>query len=234
VTRATRYRHSWTTREVALEFRGLSVTNPHKQSIIEHLDELDPVAEAIGAVNTVKIDGDRLIGFNTDAPGFIAPLERRFGDLNGSRAIVVGAGGAARACVYALKRAGAEVTLLARDESKASAFENEFGIVVDHLKTDLRKLTADILVNATPLGTRGEQQDATIATADELRNVKLVYDLVYNPTETRLIREARSAGVPTLGGLDMLVAQGVKQFEIWTGLDAPLAAMRSALEKRLQ
>jgi shikimate 5-dehydrogenase len=95
-------------------------------------------------------------------------------------------------------------------------------------------MTTDIVINATPIGTRGPNENATILTADELRNVKLVYDLVYNPIETRLLREAKLAGAQTLGGLDMLIAQGAKQFEIWTGLEAPMDTMRMAIEKRLQ
>lgn len=222
------------TREIALNFGGLSVTNPHKQAIMAFLDEIDPTARAIGAVNTVKVDGEKLIGFNTDAPGFIAPLEFKLGDLSGATAVVIGAGGAARACVYALKQAGVHVTLIARDDAKAKTFREEFGISIEKLESVGQSITADILVNATPLGTRGANEGETIATADELRNVKLVYDLVYNPTETRLLQEAKIAGVQTLGGLDMLVAQGVKQFELWTGRDAPLAEMRIAIEKRLQ
>ncbi|HVF29650.1 MAG TPA: shikimate dehydrogenase [Pyrinomonadaceae bacterium] len=224
--------------EVELTFGGLSVTNPHKQAMIAYLDEIDPTASAIGAVNTVKVDGNKLIGYNTDAGGFLEPLQRELGDVTGANAVVVGAGGAARACVYALQQAGTNVTLLARDPAKASTFKDEFGISVLGLETENWKLETgrkpDILVNATPTGTRGPNQDESIATADELRNVKLVYDLVYNPLETRLLQEAKRAGAKTLGGLDMLIAQGVKQFEIWTGREAPVNEMRSAIEKRLQ
>ena len=222
------------TREIEINFGGFSVTNPHKQAIISHLYEVDPTAEAIGAVNTVKIDRGKLIGFNTDAPGFIKPLEDAFGDLAGARVSVAGAGGAARACVYALKQARADVTVLARDTTKAGAFAGEFRVNVESMTTDHRPLATDILVNATPLGTRGERERETIATADQLGGVRLVYDLVYNPAETRLISEARSAGVPTIGGLDMLIAQGAKQFEIWTGREAPVDVMRDAVEKRLK
>jgi len=222
------------TREIEINFGGFSVTNPHKQTIISHLYEVDPTAAAIGAVNTVKIDRGKLIGFNTDAPGFIKPLQDAFGDLAGARVSVAGAGGAARACVYALKQARADVTVLARDTTKAGAFAGEFRVNVESLTTDHRSLATDILVNATPLGTRGERERETIATADQLGGVRLVYDLVYNPAETRLISEARSAGVPTIGGLDMLIAQGAKQFEIWTGREAPVEVMRDAVEKRLK
>lgn len=222
------------TREVELNFRGFSVTNPHKQAIMNYLDSVDETARAIGAVNTVKIEDGKLFGLNTDAPGFINPLKRAFGDLAGARAAVVGAGGAARACVYALKQEGAEVTLLVRDPAKAAVFAAEFDVTVEQRTTDHRPLTTDILVNATPLGTRGEREKETIATADELRDVRLVYDLVYNPSETCLLREAKIAGAKTIGGLDMLVAQGARQFEIWTGREAPTNEMRAAVRARLK
>ena len=216
-------------REIDLNFGGFSVTNPHKRSIIPHLDEIDETAAAIGAVNTVKIEGGKLNGYNTDAAGFIAPLKKAFGDLKDARVRVVGAGGAARACVYALKQEGAQVSVLARDISKAAALADEFQATVG--KPD--EIGCDILVNCTPLGTKGGGEDGTIATADKLADVKLVYDLVYNPTETRLIREAKEAGVPVLGGMEMLIAQGARQFEIWTGASAPLEAMASAVKKKL-
>ena len=221
-------------REIELNFKGFSVSNPHKQAIIDHLYDIDETARAIGAVNTVKVDGDRLIGYNTDAPGFIKPLIDRFGNLRDSRVTVIGAGGAARAVVYALKQEGANVTVVARDSSKASALANEFRVSFDQLTTDHRPLTTDILVNATPLGTKGDRENDSIATAEELRGVRLVYDLVYNPTETRLLREAKAAGAETINGLEMFFAQGARQFEIWTGKEAPLDAMRDAVEKRLR
>jgi 3-dehydroquinate dehydratase / shikimate dehydrogenase len=223
------------TRETELHFRGFSITNPHKQTVVKYLDRMDEAAQKIGAVNTIKVEGGKLIGYNTDAPGFIGPLERAFGDLRDARVAVVGAGGAARAVVYALKNAGAEVTLLARDQAKASSFADEFDISVDQLTADDRSLgpETDILVNATPAGTRGEQENAAIFSADELRGVRLVYDLVYNPVETRLIQEAKSAGIEILGGLEMLIAQGARQFEIWTGRKAPVDEMKRAVTTRL-
>ena len=222
------------TREIDLNFAGFSVTNPHKQAIIPHLDEIDETAGVIGAVNTVNVRDGKLFGYNTDAPGFIAPLKTTFDDLKGARVSVVGAGGAARACVYALRREGAEVTVLARDTAKARPLMDEFGIPVAELLTGHQRLETDILVNTTPLGTKGETVDQTIATAEQLSGVKLVYDLVYNPAETRLLREAKIAGIPAINGLEMLIAQGAKQFEIWTGEAAPVAAMSEAVKKKLQ
>ena len=219
-------------REIDLNFHGFSVTNPHKQAIMKFLDEVDETAGMIGAVNTVKVDNGKLRGYNTDAPGFISALKNAYGDLNGARAIVAGAGGAARACVFALRSQGVDVTVAARNRSKADALADELQVRASELGRDIGLVT-DILVNATPLGTKGEGENATIATADELRGIKLVYDLVYNPAKTRLLREAEAAGAKTLGGIEMLVAQGAEQFRIWTGGEAPLDVMSAAITKRL-
>ena len=199
-----------------------------------HLNEIDDTARTIGAVNTVNVVNGKLFGYNTDAPGFIAPLRAAFGNLKGARVLIAGAGGAARACVYALRRDGAEVIILARDTAKARQLADEFGVGVEELITGHHSFETDILVNTTPLGTKGETVEQTIATAEQLSDVKLVYDLVYNPAETRLLREAKLAGVPAINGLEMLISQGAKQFKIWTGEAAPVAAIAEAVKKRLQ
>lgn len=220
------------TREVDLNFAGFSVTNPHKQAIIAHLDEIDETARQIGAVNMVKIEDGKLLGFNTDAPGFIHPLIDLYGDLNSAKVAVVGAGGAARACVYSLVKEGADVTVVARDVTKAKDLADSFDVGVDSIPEMFAGF--DVVVNSTPLGTKGDTEDQTIAAADQLAGVKLVYDLVYNPIETKLLREAKQAGVKTLGGLEMLIAQGAEQFRIWTGRDAPLDAMTAAVRRKLK
>ncbi len=223
------------TREVELNFGGFSVTMPHKQAILRHLDAIDPVAEKIGAVNTVKIEGGKLTGFNTDAHGFITPLKARFGELRGTRVAVFGAGGAARAVVYALKKEGADVTVFVRDPEKASAFADDMSVDVRKISlssVDSRKLqvdSSDIVVNATPLGMKGEFENETLFSADELVGVKFVYDLVTKSADTPLVAEAKKAGIPAVGGVEMLLAQGAMQFEIWTGREAPIELMRSSL-----
>jgi 3-dehydroquinate dehydratase/shikimate dehydrogenase len=223
------------TREVDLNFRGFSVTLPHKQAIIRHLDHIDNLAKAIGAVNTVAIRDGELFGYNTDAEGFIAPLKARFGDLRGARVAVAGTGGAARACVHTLSNENADVTIFARNESRAAGLANEMNArsaaINETIKKDFSRF--DILVNATPLGTTGENYDRTIASADEIKGCRLVYDLVYNPTETRLLREAAIAGAETIGGLEMLIGQAARQFEIWTGKRAPVDVMTAAAIARL-
>lgn len=219
------------TREIDLNFAGFSVTNPHKQAIIAHLDKVDETAAKIGAVNTVKIEDGKLYGYNTDAPGFIKPLIDLYGDLNQAKVAVVGAGGAARACVYTLTEGNANVTVFARDTTKAASLGENFDIQIETLPDNFQGF--DIVVNCTPLGTKGDTEDKTIATAEQLADVKLVYDLVYNPTDTLLISEAKRAGVQTLGGLEMLIAQGAEQFLIWTGREAPIDAMTAAVRKKL-
>ena len=206
------------TREAELNFGGFSVTMPHKQTIMQYLDAIDPTAEKIGAVNTVKIDRGMLTGFNTDAHGFISPLKAKFGDLKGARVAVCGAGGAARAAVYALKLESADVIVLARDKQKARLFGDEFGVEWGQLTEDA--CGVDIIVDSTPAGMKGPLENETLFMAEGLSGVKLVYDLVTKLTDTPLIREARLAGIPTIGGIEMLIAQGTRQFEIWTGREA--------------
>lgn len=224
------------TREIDWNLRGFSVTIPHKESIIKYLDYIDQVAEKIGAVNTVKIVDGKLHGFNTDAAGFIAPLQSFYGDLKDARVGIIGSGGAARACIYALEQAGAEIFLFSRNRIKADELSGEFDIRIGGpLPTTHEKLPAlDIIVNATPLGTIGELADQTPLLAGQIKNLQLVYDLVYNPFETLFLRQARMADIPAIGGLAMLAAQAIKQFELWTGLPGPLKQMSRAALTRLK
>lgn len=226
------------TREIELNFKGFSVTLPHKQAIIKHLDFLDETAEKIGAVNTVKIVRDKLYGYNTDAQGFIEPLLNSYGDLRDAKVAVLGAGGAARACVYALKNAGADVTIFARDLAKAKDFADEFEVELQAVGTRHSALSPyedfDILVNATPLGMKGKAEGATPVLAEQLKGLNLVYDLVYIPFQTPLMTEADKMEIPKIGGLAMLIAQAMQQQKIWTNLDAPMKEMSQAALKRLQ
>ena len=224
------------TREVELNFKGFAVTIPHKQNIIKHLDFLDETAEKIGAVNTVKIVDGKLHGYNTDAHGFIEPLKNSYGDLSKAKVAVCGAGGAARACVYALKKEGAEVTIFARDVEKAKSFAEEFEVELKKLSTLNSPLSTykdfDIFVNTTPLGMKGKAEGETPAVAEQLKGLHLVYDLVYIPFQTLLMKEADIAEVPKIGGLAMLIAQAMEQQKIWTELDAPMKEIsRAVLEK---
>ena len=215
------------TRELDWKLSGLSVTAPHKSTVMQGLDWIDTTAKEIGSVNTIVAQNDQLLGYNTDAAGFIRPLRNVFGSLKGARCAIIGAGGAARACSWALREQGADVTILARDISKVKSLADRFG-----LKS--RELSAmpyddfDVVVNATPVGMRGQLENATPATAERLRGVRLAYDLVYNPIETRFIREARAAGCDVLSGIEMLLAQALEQFKLWTGSKPDIEVMRTA------
>lgn len=215
-------------RELNWNLRGLSITAPHKQTVMECLDWIDPQAEEIGAVNTVVVDRERLLGYNTDADGFIDPLISRFRSLNDAKVAIVGAGGAARAAMYALRRQHARITLFARDVVKAQPLAQFFDVSCESL-AGASFAGYDFVVNATPLGS-GAHIDQTPLTEEQLKGVWCVYDLIYNPRETRLIREARAAGCKTLGGLDMLIAQAKLQFELWTGTKPTHSAISDALQ----
>ena len=205
------------TRELNWNLRGLSITAPHKQSVKECLDWIEPDAKEIGAVNTVVIERDRLLGYNTDAAGFIAPLLARMGSLKGAEVAIIGAGGASRAAIWALEREAARVTLFVRDVSKVD------GPCKPLASASFSKY--DLVVNATPVAA---------ATQDQLCGARWVYDLVYNPVETPLLKDAREAGCQTLGGLEMLVSQAKIQFELWTGKNPSDAVMYDAALTGLQ
>jgi 3-dehydroquinate dehydratase/shikimate dehydrogenase len=203
------------TRELSWNLRGLSITAPHKQTVMECLDWIDADAKEIGAVNTVVIENDRLLGYNTDAAGFIDPLLKRFTTLRDAKVAIIGAGGAARAAIWALQRQQAAVTLFARNPTKAQPLAELFGISCKSL-SDASFHRYDLVINATPIGS-GAHIDQSPATREQLTGARCVYDLIYNPRDTRLLREARHLGCETLGGLEMLVAQAGLQFERWTG-----------------
>jgi shikimate dehydrogenase len=218
------------TRELNWNVRGLSVTAPHKFAVLDHLDWIEPAAQQIGAVNTIVIEDDKIHGYNTDAAGFIKPLVQMFSDLREARCAVIGAGGVASAALWSFKQAGAKVTVFARDAAKASALAGRFGAEWSTLEGACFE-GFDVVVNATPLGTVGQFENEAPVRATQLRGARLVYDLVYNPTETRLLREAHEVGCKTLGGLAMLVAQAAEQFRLWTGATAPEVLLHEAAQR---
>jgi 3-dehydroquinate dehydratase/shikimate dehydrogenase len=217
------------TRELEWNLRGFSVTAPHKSAIISELDYVEPLAAEIGAVNTVVIEGENLRGYNTDAEAALKPLEGLI-DLSGAHVAIIGAGGAARALLWGTRQRGARTTLFARNTARAVLTARAFDADTASIE-DASFGGFDLIVNATPLGTRGEKETETPASSEQLRGARIAYDLVYNPSETRFLREARSAGCETIGGLQMLVAQAAEQFKLWTGVDAPVEVMRAAAEK---
>jgi 3-dehydroquinate dehydratase/shikimate dehydrogenase len=214
------------TRELDWNLRGLSVTAPHKSAVIELLDWVHADAKEIGAVNTIVVEGHRLLGYNTDVHGLIEPLLEAFDSLGGLSVAVIGAGGAARGAVWALKRQGARVTLFARDSEKAKPLAQFFDVACEPLAAAVFD-RYDVVINATPLGS-GDFVDQTPAVAEQLAGARLVYDLIYNPIETQLLKQARHAGCQTLGGLQMLVAQARLQFELWVGRTPSTTIMQDA------
>ena len=214
----------------ALGIRGLNVTMPHKQAVIDALDELTMDAERAGAVNTIIAHGDRLIGDNTDGRGFLRALAADAGmDPAGETAVVLGAGGAARAVVDALVNAGAKHVLVAA--RRAEQAEGLAGGTVASVSFEADALAGAIaasalVVNATPLGTGGEDPPFPVETLDA-RHV--VFDLVYHPEPTPLVRIARERGARACNGIGMLVHQAALSFEAWTGVPAPLDAMTAAV-----
>ncbi|HZH91550.1 MAG TPA: shikimate dehydrogenase [Pyrinomonadaceae bacterium] len=219
------------TRELVWNLRGLSVTAPHKTTIMPELDSIEPAARQLGAVNTVVFEGDELRGYNTDARAALAPLAGLL-NLREARVAVVGAGGAARAVLWSLRESGARASVFARSTERARPAASNFDAAC-HALEGARFDGFDLVINTTPLGTRGERESETPVEASQLRGARAAYDLVYNPSETRFMREARAAGCEiVVGGLPMLVAQAAAQFKLWTGLDAPLEVMSAVAEKQ--
>ncbi|MEH6791028.1 shikimate dehydrogenase [Parasphingorhabdus sp.] len=201
-------------------WRGCNVTIPHKIAMLDLVADPGGVREKIGAVNTVfRQEDSSLVGTNTDAAGFLAPIAD--GDWTGKHAIVVGAGGAARAVIFALKQAGiGEITLLARNGLKASGLLMQSSVKGGVLAMDARLPEADLLINASPLGMTG--QAALEVNLDPLPADALVYDLVYAPLETGLLRAAKQRDLTVVDGLEMLIGQAALAFELFFGATPPV------------
>ncbi len=216
-----------------LPLSGLSITMPFKQQIMPHLANLDPLSARLGACNTVRLGADRrLYGFNTDVAGVVRPLERRL-PLRGAQVLVLGAGGAARAAVFGLVDKGARVFLCGRNADITARLADEAGATAIP-RSLVPDQSFDVLVNATPCGMVGHPQPLPLL--PEEWNARVVFDLVYNPLETPLLRIARERGCTVIQGVEMFVQQGARQFELWTGKPAPEAEMMRtvlhALEQR--
>jgi 3-dehydroquinate dehydratase / shikimate dehydrogenase len=209
---------------------GFSVTIPHKETLLRSLDGCDPLAERIGAVNTVVVrGGGRLYGYNTDYVGVLRSLEHRM-RLAGSRVLLFGAGGAARAAAFALAQAGSIVSICARRPERARALARAVGGQAV-ARADLAHEFFDAIVNCTPIGMH--PRGASPLGSAEL-NCRIVMDMVYRPRETELLRMAHRKGIDIISGVEMFLAQGFAQYEIWTGERAPESAMRRAVVSALQ
>ncbi|MBK8049420.1 MAG: shikimate dehydrogenase [Anaerolineales bacterium] len=221
-----------------LGFRGANVTVPHKQAVMPSLDRLTPAAAAIGAVNTILIQPDgALVGDNTDAPGFVADLVDHAVTVAGRACAVLGAGGSARAIVYGLAEAGAQsIVILNRTEARAQTLVDDMqprfsrcSIVAARLPDALEAIAPhiELIVNCTSLGMTPGIDGTPWPANLTFRPEHVVYDLVYNPTKTRLLQQAAVAGARAIGGIGMLVWQGAIAFERWTGQPAPVEIMRA-------
>lgn len=209
-----------------LRMKGFSVTLPYKEAILRRLDDCDGLAASIGAVNTVTVRaGGKLYGYNTDYVGVLRTLERRM-PLGNSRVLIFGAGGVARAIAFALSRAGASVGVCARRPAQAKALARAAGVEAI-ARRHLRSEFFDAIVNATPVGMHPATDRAPLE-AREL-NCRLVFDTIYRPRVTRLMQLAARGGIETVSGVEMFVAQGIAQWEIWTGERAPEKPMRKAV-----
>ena len=226
------------------DYLGANVTVPHKQAVMEHLDEIDGLAAKIGAVNTIAKDGVRLLGSNTDAAGFIASLRDEAGlSPSGLDTVLIGAGGAARAAAYALAMEGAaSLTIANRTLERARSLADEVGqlglearaVALDDADLRDRCLGAQLIVNSTSMGMlHGPAEGLSPIPSEAIRPGAAVYDMVYNPAETPLLEIARCGGAKVAGGLLMLVYQGAASFRQWTGRRASTTVMLEAAQRAL-
>ena len=226
-----------------MNIRGLNVTIPHKVAVIPFLDGLEPLAERIGAVNTIVNDDGVLTGHNTDAAGFLKALLENGIEPGDKQVVLLGAGGAARAIAFALAEKGARLTILNREQEldwavelagSVSSFSGRKVRALELSEPNLKAALApaDVVVNATSVGMRPNDGQSPVS-RELLRQGLVVFDIVYNPVKTRLLSEAEQAGAITVNGLDMLVWQGALAFELWTGAKAPVGVMRDEVARAL-
>lgn len=220
--------------------RGFSVTIPHKVTVIPHLDEVEPTARHIGSVNTIVVENGKLTGHNTDASGALRALAEGGVSLRGAPVLLLGSGGAARAIAFALARDGAvgSLTILGVDDGERRALAQDLRVRTD-LEVAEGPLTAEslaagivnhaVLLHCTPVGMHPKVSE-TCVPRELLKPHLAVMDIVYNPLETQLLRDARAAGCRTIKGVEMFLNQAVAQFELWTGRPAPADVMRAVLE----
>jgi 3-dehydroquinate dehydratase/shikimate dehydrogenase len=218
-----------------IPIHGISVTMPYKEAILPYLDNTDAHTTKIGACNTVvRAQDGKLYGFNTDAAGIVRPLERRLSTLEGARILVIGAGGAARAAVFGLKERGCEVYILNRSLGPAKKLAHQAHARIMK-RPDLKKLAFDVIINATPVG-MGNTKESPLQ--DKEINARYVFDMIYDPAETRLLKLAKERGAQIIPGIEMFVHQAARQFEIWTGKPAPwdemLRVVLLALQERVK
>jgi shikimate dehydrogenase len=215
----------------AMDIKGASCTLPHKLAIMQYLDEIDEVARTIGAVNTIVNDNGRLTGHNTDWIGIVASLEA-LTSLQGKKVALLGAGGAAHAAAYGVTSKGAELTVYNRTLEKARQLAGQFGAAARPLDDVGGVKDMDIIINTTSVGLSPDE-DQTPLSKEFMSERQIVFDTIYAPVETRLMREAKQQGAKVIPGTEMLLQQGLAQFKLFTGQEAPEAAMRASVEALL-
>jgi shikimate dehydrogenase len=210
---------------------GFSVTMPYKQEIMRYMEDYDPLAKIVNSVNTVVNEDSKLIGYNTDTTGAMQALQEKT-KLPDKKVLIMGAGGAARAIAYGLKEFGSDVYVFNRTKEKAKVLADEFELdMIDFLQ--IPKANFDIIINATSVGMSPNTEESLLY-ADQIPKNSVVMDIVTNPMETQLLKEAKKAGAETITGERMLLHQACGQFEIWFGKSAPIEAMEAALYKNLE
>jgi len=214
----------------ALGIKGASVTIPHKVSVLAFLDEVDPMASDIGAVNTIVNRHGKLTGYNTDCLGAVQAL-KQVSEIRDKRVLMIGAGGAARAIGFGIRSEGGRLSIVNILEEEGRSLARDLGTDYHHL-SEFKQLDYDILINATPVGMTPRTEEMPVVKED-LKGERVVMDIIYNPLKTRLLMEADKIGCRTVCGHDMFVHQGVAQFELWTGLQAPVDVMRKVVLEAL-
>jgi shikimate dehydrogenase len=226
----------------ALNIRGLNVTMPHKSTVINHLDRVDLSAQIVNSVNTILNKENLLFGFNTDGVGALKALRENGVEPKGKKVLLLGAGGAARAIAYTLAKEADELAVLNRTVKQAQELAkllekslNKKVVAGSLSPSDIQRNIedSDILVNATSVGMKPKPDESPVA-AKALRSNLAVMDIVYNPVETKLAKDAKAVGAQVISGVEMLIYQGAASFEIWTGKSAPVEVMRKAVLKHLQ
>ncbi|MBI5464055.1 MAG: shikimate dehydrogenase [Ignavibacteriales bacterium] len=225
---------------VEQHFAGFNITIPHKQQIIPLLDTIDNDARSIGAVNTVSIQEKKLFGTNTDVIGVAETLRPYERDIESQRVLILGAGGAARAAVFALAKSFKPdfIWIAARDKHKGESIlknMNCSGEVVpfDGIGRSAQFMESKLVVNTTPIGLHPHDNESPLGTAAEFQSHQLAFDVVYRPRQTKFLSQAHNAGANTIGGLEMFIQQGAAAFKLWTGQQMPTAAVRAQLEQQL-
>lgn len=214
----------------ALHIYGVSVTIPHKTEAMKYVDTVDPLAQRIGAINTIANHNGSLIGYNTDWVGAIKSLEE-VTDIPGKHFVIVGAGGAARAIAFGIKHKHGKVSIVNRSRKRGEQLAKDLECQFDPINS-INDIKADALIHTTPVGMY-PHVDNTLIPKGYLKEGMVIMDTIYNPLETKLLKEAKERGCTVIGGFNMLIYQGATQFELWTGKEAPVSIMQEAVYKFL-